>query len=114
MAGRRTRFRRRNESQHLKDSGSFSLHFQLGGYKDSHDARSSLLRRFGIYLWLGGYQSSHNPGSSRHNGVDEEYLSTAWMNGEAAVATARALEKEAQELEAEVNNLTSGPSRRED
>ncbi|CAN6237449.1 unnamed protein product [Urochloa humidicola] len=45
--------------------------------------------------------------------LDEEYLSKARKDGEAAVATVRALEKEAQELEAEVNKLTSGPSRRE-
>ncbi|CAL4934232.1 unnamed protein product [Urochloa decumbens] len=45
--------------------------------------------------------------------LDKEYLSKARMNGEDAVATARALEKESQELEAEVNKLTSAPSRRE-
>ncbi|KAG2588379.1 kinetochore protein NDC80 homolog [Panicum virgatum] len=45
--------------------------------------------------------------------LDEEYLSKARMNGEAAVATLRAVEKEAQELEAEVNKLTSCPSRLE-
>ncbi|RLM93129.1 hypothetical protein C2845_PM08G11780 [Panicum miliaceum] len=45
--------------------------------------------------------------------LDEEYLSEARTSGEAAVATLRAVEKEAQELEAEVNKLTSGPSRLE-
>ncbi|OEL37678.1 hypothetical protein BAE44_0001303 [Dichanthelium oligosanthes] len=45
--------------------------------------------------------------------LDKEYISKARMNGEATVATVRALEKEVQELEAEVNKLTSGPSRQE-
>ncbi|CAL5041954.1 unnamed protein product [Urochloa decumbens] len=45
--------------------------------------------------------------------LDEEYLSKARKDGEAAVATVRTLEKEVQALEAEVNQLTSGPSRRE-
>ena len=45
--------------------------------------------------------------------LDEEYLSKARMNGEAAMATLRAVDKEVQELEAEVNKLTSGPSRLE-
>ncbi|CAL4919186.1 unnamed protein product [Urochloa decumbens] len=45
--------------------------------------------------------------------LDKEYLSKARMNGEDAVATARALEKESHELEAEVNKLTSGPSQQE-
>ncbi|PWZ58682.1 Kinetochore protein NDC80 [Zea mays] len=45
--------------------------------------------------------------------VDEEYASKARMTGEAYVATARALEKEAEELETQVNKLISGPSRRE-
>nr|XP_034596781.1 kinetochore protein NDC80 homolog [Setaria viridis] len=45
--------------------------------------------------------------------LDEEYLSKARMDGEAAVAKVRALEKDVQELEAEVNKLTSGPLRRE-
>ncbi|RLN22337.1 hypothetical protein C2845_PM07G08280 [Panicum miliaceum] len=45
--------------------------------------------------------------------LDQEYLSQARTSGEAAVATLRAVEKEAQELEAEVNKLTSGPSRLE-
>jgi kinetochore protein NDC80 len=35
------------------------------------------------------------------------------MIGEASVATVHVLEKEAEELETEVNNLISGPSRRE-
>jgi len=35
------------------------------------------------------------------------------MAGKASDATVRALEKEAQELETEVNKLTSGPSRRQ-
>ncbi|OEL23774.1 hypothetical protein BAE44_0015207 [Dichanthelium oligosanthes] len=45
--------------------------------------------------------------------LDEEYVSKARMNGEATVATIRSLEKEVLELEAEVNKLTSGPSRQE-
>ncbi|CAN6286757.1 unnamed protein product [Urochloa humidicola] len=45
--------------------------------------------------------------------LDKEYLSKARMDGEDAAATASALKKEVQELEAEVNKLTSGPSRRE-
>ncbi|CAN6220876.1 unnamed protein product [Urochloa humidicola] len=44
--------------------------------------------------------------------LDEEYLSKARKDGEATVATVRELEKEVQVLEAEVNKLTSGPSRR--
>ena len=45
--------------------------------------------------------------------LDKEYQSQARMSAEAAVATLRAAEKEAHELEAEVNKLTSGPSRLE-
>lgn len=45
--------------------------------------------------------------------LDEDFLSKARMNGEAAVAKVHALEKETKELEAEVNKLTSAPSRRE-
>ncbi|CAN6216393.1 unnamed protein product [Urochloa humidicola] len=44
--------------------------------------------------------------------LDEEYLSKARKDGEATIATVRELEKEVQVLEAEVNKLTSGPSRR--
>jgi kinetochore protein NDC80 len=44
--------------------------------------------------------------------LDEEYTSKARMTGEASVETVRALEKEAEELETEVNKLISGPSRR--
>jgi kinetochore protein NDC80 len=45
--------------------------------------------------------------------LDEPYASKARMTAEASVATVRALEKEAEELETEVNNLISGLSRRE-
>ncbi|KAJ1283577.1 hypothetical protein BS78_03G138500 [Paspalum vaginatum] len=45
--------------------------------------------------------------------LDEEYVSKARTNGEATAAASSAFEKEAQELELEVNTLTSGPSRRE-
>jgi kinetochore protein NDC80 len=43
--------------------------------------------------------------------LDKEYYYQ--MAGKASDATVRALEKEAQELETEVNKLTSGPSRRQ-
>ncbi|CAD6245729.1 unnamed protein product [Miscanthus lutarioriparius] len=45
--------------------------------------------------------------------LDEQYASNARMTGEASIATVRALEKEAEELETKVNKLISGPSRRE-
>ncbi|XP_062197722.1 kinetochore protein NDC80 homolog [Phragmites australis] len=45
--------------------------------------------------------------------LDEVYVSKARAHAEAAVEANRALEKEAQELEAKVIKLTSGPSRRE-
>jgi kinetochore protein NDC80 len=45
--------------------------------------------------------------------LDEQYASKARMIGEASVAIVHVLEKEAEELEIEVNNLISGPSRRE-
>jgi kinetochore protein NDC80 len=45
--------------------------------------------------------------------LDEEYTCKARMTGEASVATVHALEKDAEELETEVNKLISGPSRRE-
>uniref|UniRef100_A0A0A9D823 Kinetochore protein NDC80 n=1 Tax=Arundo donax TaxID=35708 RepID=A0A0A9D823_ARUDO len=45
--------------------------------------------------------------------LDDEYVSKAREHAEEQVEAFRALEKEAQELEAKVNKLTSGPSRRE-
>jgi kinetochore protein NDC80 len=45
--------------------------------------------------------------------LDEQYASKARMIGEASVATVHVLEKEAEELETEVNNLILGPSCRE-
>ncbi|CAN6287916.1 unnamed protein product [Urochloa humidicola] len=60
-----------------------------------------------------GYRHFLSGDDAAVEALDEEYLSKARKDGEASVATVRALEKEAQELEAEVNKLTSGPSRRE-
>nr|CAB3449982.1 unnamed protein product [Digitaria exilis] len=45
--------------------------------------------------------------------LDEEFASKSRMKLDSTVATVRALEKEEQELEAEVNKLTSAPSRQE-